>query len=74
MMSRAALFITITSVGFALLIATRPSLADERCHQLETLAKKYAGVELSASQKQMKRHMVVWYGSNCRVRHSAQAD
>ena len=49
-----------------------PSLADERCSQLEILSRQYADVELNTAQRAIKRRFVVWYDKNCRLRRTAQ--
>jgi hypothetical protein len=45
------------------------SFADERCQQLEALHARYAGVELTAYQKVLKRKLVAWYHEHCGDRH-----
>ena len=47
------------------LIATRSS-ADERCAQLEALHTKYAAVQLTPDQKELKAKLVAWYMVHCR--------
>jgi hypothetical protein len=58
-------FLTVSVAAFLLAIP-RQSFANDNCQRLETLAQQYAGVELTAYQKQIKAKMVVWYGRNCR--------
>jgi hypothetical protein len=57
----AGLFLTISSTG---------ALSNEKCQQLETLARQYAGVELTSLQKQLKRKLVAWYFKNCGERRA----
>ena len=59
----AGLFLTITSTG---------ALSNEKCQQLENLARQYAGVELTGPQKQLKRKLVAWYYKNCGERSAAR--
>jgi hypothetical protein len=59
----AGLFLTITSTG---------ALSNEKCQQLENLARQYAGVELTGPQKQLKRKLVAWYYKNCGERRAAR--
>ena len=58
----AGLFLTISSTG---------ALSNEKCQQLENLARQYAGVELTSLQKQLKRKLVAWYYKNCGERRAA---
>jgi hypothetical protein len=48
--------------------------ADIRCQQLEALHAQYAGVELTSTQKELKRQLVAWYYAHCRERHVAGKD
>ena len=64
--SRAAL-----SAGLFLTISSTGTLSNEKCQQLENLARQYAGVELTSLQKQLKRKMVAWYYKNCGERRAA---
>ena len=65
-LSRAAL-----PVGLFLAISSTATLSNEKCQQLENLAREYAGVELTSIQKQLKRKMVAWYYKNCGERRAA---
>ena len=58
----------ILTVGLFLTFASASALADDRCGQLESLNRQYAGVSLSAYQQQVKRQMVAWYRQNCMSR------
>jgi hypothetical protein len=62
-----------TALAAALMLgfASTAAFADERCQQLEALARQYAGVTLTSVQQQMKRQMVAWYKQNCRTRRAA---
>ena len=57
----AGLFLTISSTG---------ALSNEKCQQLENLARQYAGVELTSLQKQLKRKLVACYFKNCGERRA----
>jgi hypothetical protein len=59
-LSRAAL-----SAGIFLTFCSTGALSNEKCQQLENLARQYAGVELTSLQKQLKRKLVAWYFKNC---------
>jgi hypothetical protein len=65
-LSRAAL-----SAGLFLTISSTGALSNEKCQQLENLARQYAGVELTGPQKQLKRKLVAWYYKNCGERRAA---
>jgi len=57
----------------ALLLATASaSRADERCVKLEALNQQYAGVQLTAAQKLLKRRLVSWYNKNCASRTASR--
>jgi hypothetical protein len=62
---------TVLATALMLGFASTAALADERCQQLEALARQYAGVTLTSAQQQMKRQMVAWYKQNCRTRRAA---
>ena len=64
--SRAAL-----SAGLFLTISSTGALSNEKCQQLENLARQYAGVELTGPQKQLKRKLMAWYYKNCGERRAA---
>jgi hypothetical protein len=66
----ALLAISVTSVA----VLPTSSLADERCHELESLHAQYAGVKLTSKQERLKRKLVAWYYGHCRGRHVAGAD
>jgi hypothetical protein len=53
------------SAGLILAFASNAALSAESCQRLEALANQYAGVELTSTQKQLKRKMLVWYATNC---------
>jgi hypothetical protein len=74
MTDRGCLRLSVLSaiVGLLIVGSPLPSFADERCSQLEMLSQQYAGVELSLTQRAIKRRLVVWYDRNCRVRRTAQ--
>ena len=63
----------ITACATAAIVFPMISHADERCHELETLWAKYAGVELTSYQKEKKRELIVWYNENCRDHRVAGA-
>jgi hypothetical protein len=41
----------------------------ENCQRLEVLADQYSGVELTGTQKRLKRKMVAWHSRHC-TRHA----
>jgi glutaredoxin-related protein len=53
------------SAGLILAFASHAASSAESCERLEALANQYAGVELTSTQKQFKRKMMVWYATNC---------
>jgi hypothetical protein len=57
------------SAGLILAFSSNAALSAESCGRLEALATQYAGVELTGTQKQLKRKMVVWYSTHC-IRHA----
>jgi hypothetical protein len=61
--------LAISLIVFVEVLPTQVLAVDERCHQLEALNAQYAGVALTADQKQTKRKMVAWYYGNCRGHH-----
>jgi hypothetical protein len=61
----------VLAAGIFLTFASTGALADERCQQLEALARQYAGVSLTSAQQSMKRQMLAWYRQNCRSRRAA---
>ncbi|MGA8611059.1 MAG: hypothetical protein WB760_04975 [Xanthobacteraceae bacterium] len=63
-----AAILAICLSAFVGLVPTQ-SFADDRCQQLEALHAQYAGVELTAYQKQIKVKLVAWYYTHCRERH-----
>jgi hypothetical protein len=57
--------------ALAAIVVTLPSSAlavDGRCQQLEALHAQYAGVELTPSQKVLKKQLTAWYVGHCRGR------
>jgi len=71
----AGFLIPALSATMLLSLMSTASLADERCAQLVALSRQYAGVKLTAEQKQIKVKLVAWYRQNCgrrirSVRHS----
>jgi len=58
------------SAGLFLTIGSTGALSNEKCQQLENLARQYAGVELTSLQKQLKRKLVAWYFKNCGERRA----
>jgi hypothetical protein len=62
---------TAISAGLFLTITSTEALSNEKCRQLENLARQYAGVELTGPQKQLKRKLVAWYYKNCGERRAA---
>jgi hypothetical protein len=58
-------FPRLVSAGVLLSLFSTASFADERCRQLEQLNRQYAGVQLTSTQKHLKRQMVAWYKQNC---------
>ena len=65
-----AIAYTLSAVLLLAVTATA-SRADERCSQLESLARQYAGVQLTVYQQQMKRQLTAWYHENCTSRRVA---
>jgi hypothetical protein len=65
---------TILAAGLLLGISSTSALSNENCQRLETLARQYAGVQLTSEQQKLKRQMVAWYKQNCRARRAAAAD
>jgi hypothetical protein len=55
----------VLSAGLLLALSLNAASSAESCQQLEALANQYAGVELTSTQKQFKRKMVVWYSTHC---------
>jgi hypothetical protein len=66
--------LTSASLGLLLIVHPTVSSADDNCQQLEAISQQYAGVELTAVQKKMKRRMVAWYYKNCRTHRSAESN
>jgi hypothetical protein len=60
----------LVSVGIFLAFSASQSFADERCKRLEELNRQYAGVQLTSTQKQLKKKLVSWYMQNCRTRRA----
>jgi hypothetical protein len=63
--------------AFSVLIGSTLStstFANDNCERLESLAREYAGVELTSYQKQIKVKLVAWYGKNCRGRQREAAN
>jgi hypothetical protein len=56
------------SAGIFLTISATGALSNEKCQQLETLARQYAGVELTSLQKQLKPN---WWPGTSRTAGSA---
>jgi hypothetical protein len=63
----------VTCAGFFLGGGTE-AFSNQNCRKLESLARQYAGVKLTAEQKQLKRRLVAWYNGNCKTTRSAQAN
>jgi hypothetical protein len=57
--------ITGLATGLLLAIASSAALGNENCQRLEALAQQYAGVQLTSTQKVLKRRLVAWYKQNC---------
>jgi hypothetical protein len=55
----------IISAALILAFSSNAALSAENCQRLEAIAMQYAGVELTSTQKQLKRQMVVWYSAHC---------
>jgi hypothetical protein len=55
----------IISATLILAFSSNAALSAENCQRLEAIAMQYAGVELTSTQKQLKRQMVVWYLVHC---------
>jgi hypothetical protein len=43
------------------------------CERLESLARQYAGVQLTSQQQQLKRRLVAWYNVNCKRVQNARS-
>jgi glutaredoxin-related protein len=54
-----------------LAVCSNAARSAERCERLEALASQYAGVELTSTQKELKRKMVSWYSTHC-IRQAAR--
>lgn len=65
----------VPTLAVSLLIATSTAaLSNEsNCRYLESLARQYAGVQLTSYQQQVKRKLVAWYNDNCKRTRSVQA-
>jgi hypothetical protein len=68
-------FAFVPTLAVSLLVATSTTaLSNEsNCRYLESLARQYAGVQLTSYQQQVKRKLVAWYNDNCKRTRSAQA-
>ena len=68
-------FAVVPTLAACLLIATHTgALSNEsNCRYLESLARQYAGVQLTSYQQQIKRKLVAWYNDNCKRTRSVQA-
>ena len=53
------------AIGLSLAMTSSAALGNENCQKLEALAQQYAGVQLTSSQKVLKRQLVTWYKQNC---------
>jgi hypothetical protein len=63
--SLARLSLAALSAALILAFGSNAAVSAESCERLTTLAKQYAGVELTVAQKQLKREMVAWYAKHC---------
>ena len=61
------------AAGLLVAVSGTAAVSNENCRRLEDLARQYAGVQLTASQKQLKRKLVAWYNGNCKSTRSAEA-
>ena len=55
----------VFAAGLILALSSNAAPGAERCKQLVALSNRYAGVELTSTQKHYKRKMVAWYMINC---------
>jgi hypothetical protein len=55
----------VLSAGLILAFSAQAAQSAESCERLEALAIQFVGVELTSTQKQLKRKMVVWYSVHC---------
>jgi hypothetical protein len=62
---------TVAAAGLLVAANTTVALSNDNCRRLEQLAQDYAGVQLTSSQKQLKRRLVAWYKANCSHTRSA---
>ena len=61
----------VAITGFLVTTSSTGAWSNENCRRLEDLARQYAGVQLTSTQKQMKQKMVAWYNKNCGRTRSA---
>lgn len=66
----------VLCAGLILAFSSNAAFSDENCRRLEALASRYAGIDLTGAQKQLKHKMVAWYSANCirrgPLRHAAR--
>lgn len=48
-----------------LVLAASNPATESKCKYLEDLNRQYAGMQLSAYERQVKQQMVAWYRANC---------
>ena len=63
---------TVMAAGLLLAVSGTGAFSNDNCRRLEDLARQYVGVQLTSSQKQIKRQLVAWYNSNCKRTRSAE--
>ena len=67
-------FVRTVTAGFFIAMSGTGALSnDSNCRYLESLARQYAGVQLTSHQQQIKRKLVAWYNDNCKRTRSVQA-
>ena len=66
--------VLLVAAGLLTAASGTGALSNEgNCRRLENLARQYAGVQLTSSQRQLKRKLVAWYNGNCKRTRSADA-
>lgn len=66
-------FVPTLAVSLLIASSTAALSNESNCRYLESLARQYAGVQLTSYQQQVKRKLVAWYNENCKRTRSVQA-
>ena len=66
-------FVSTLAVSLLVAASTTAQSNESNCRYLESLARQYAGVQLTSYQQQVKRKLVAWYNDNCKRTRSVQA-